>query len=50
MSLPGKGHEGHIIYPTIVTSRWRHCDVIQSIMHLVVQQILLHYGQRAISS
>ncbi len=27
MSLPVKGWEGHIC-PTIVTSWWRHCDII----------------------
>ncbi len=27
MSFPGKGQEGYIC-PTIVTSRWRQCDVI----------------------
>ncbi len=49
MSHPDKGPEGHIC-PTIVTSWWHHCDVIYSIMHLVVQKELLHYGQRATSS
>ncbi len=28
MSLPGKGLEVHIC-PIIVTSWWRHCDVIE---------------------
>ncbi len=35
--------EGHIC-PTIVTSLWLYCDIIESVMHLVVQQKLLLYG------
>ncbi len=32
-----KGMEGHIC-PSVVTSWWCHCDVISSIMNLVVPQ------------
>ncbi len=41
ISLPSKGWQGHM-YPTIVMSWWHHCDMILSVMHLVVQQKFLH--------
>ncbi len=44
MPLLGKGLEGHIC-PTIMTSRWHHCGVVQIFMNLVVQTFLLHCGQ-----
>ncbi len=55
MSLPGKGLEGHMslpckglegyLCPTIVTLWWRHCDMIYSVMNLMVQNKLLHCDQ-----
>ncbi len=44
-----KGLEGHIC-PSVVTSWWRHCDVIWNIMNLVVQKNILHCGQRDMCS
>ncbi len=44
-----KGLEAHIC-PCVVTSWWRHCDVIESIVNLVVQNKLLHCGQRDMCS
>ncbi len=44
-----KGLEGHIC-PSVVISWWHHCDVIQSIMNLVVQKKKLHSGQRNMCS
>ncbi len=42
------GLEGHIC-PSVVTSWWRHCDVIY-IMNLLVQKEILHCGQGNTSS
>ncbi len=43
------GLEGHTC-PTIVTLWWHHCDIIYSVMNLVVQNKLLHCGQGGMSS